>query len=170
MECPSCGHEFLAGQDSCEQCSDDLTHVNLPQPKRGRLHELILEDPLSQLNAPRPITLDETESVARAVDLMRKQRFGSVLVTSSGGRLSGIFTERDLCRKLGERRDPLEWVFLRDVMTPRPQTLREDDTIAHALNCMAVGGYRHIPIVRDGAPIGFVSIRGILTYIANNAL
>ena len=55
-------------------------------------------------------------------------------------------------------------------MTPRPQALSEEDTIAQAINCMAVGGYRHLPIVRDGAPVGFVSIRGILSYIAKNAL
>ena len=170
MECPSCGYEFLAGQDICEQCNVDLTHVSIPEPKRGRLHELILEDPLSQLNAPRPNSLRTTDSVARAVELMRKHRFGSVLVLGPGEGLLGIFTERDLCRKLGEGREPLDWVPLKDVMTPDPQTLREDDTIAHALHCMAVGGYRHIPIVRDGTPVGFVSIRGILTYIAKNAL
>lgn len=170
MECPSCGHEYIPGQDTCERCRVDLTVNSLPQPKRGRIHELILEDPLSQLNAPRPITLSVQDSVATAVKQMRERRFGSVLVLDRAGALSGIFTERDLCRRLGSRNDPLEWVLLQDVMTPRPQTLVEEDTIAHALNCMAVGGYRHIPIVRDGTPVGFVSIRGILSYIAKNAL
>lgn len=170
MECPACGHENLPGQDTCEECHEDLTEAGLPVPKRGRLHELILEDPLSQLNAPLPITLERTDSVASAVELMRKHRFGSVLILDPSGKLAGIFTERDLLRRLAGSDRPLEAVSLGEVMTPRPQTLTEEDTLANALNHMAVGGYRHIPIVRDGAPVGFVSIRGILTYISQNVL
>ena len=42
---------------------------------------------------------------------------------------------------------------------------------ALTLACMAVGGHRHIPLVEDaGAPTGFVSIRGILRYLAQNVL
>jgi CBS domain-containing protein len=169
VECRSCGHENLDGEDACAHCGHDLTH-SVPEPKRGRLHELILEDPISQLNAPSPITLKLSDTVSRAVDLMRKHRFGSVLVVGASGSLEGICTERDLCRKLQDRTEPLDRIPLSDVMTPHPQTLTEDDTIAQALNCMAVGGYRHVPILRDGSPVGFVSIRGILTYIAKNAL
>jgi CBS domain-containing protein len=170
MECPACGHENLPGEDTCEQCQEDLTGLSVPLPKHGRLHELILEDPLSQLNAPRPITLGLKESVASAVQEMRKHRFGSVLILDTTGKLAGIFTERDLLRRLAGWERPLEEVALEEVMTRQPETLTEEDTIANALNHMAVGGYRHIPIVRDGEPIGFVSIRGILTYIAQNAL
>jgi CBS domain-containing protein len=174
MECPACGHEFIQGQDSCEHCRADLTQLGPPgrvgDPRSGRLHDLILEDPLSQLNAPRPLTLKPTDTVLSAVKLMRKHRFGSVLVLNAEGALEGIFTERDLLRSpVLDLLSPAN-VALREVMTPRPQTLSEDDTIAHALNRMAVGGYRHIPIVRDGVPVGFVSIRGILSYIAKNAL
>jgi CBS domain-containing protein len=170
MECPACGHEFLAGQDVCDDCGQDLTHVGLPVPKLGPLHELILEDPISQLNAPPPITLGARDSVGRAVDLMRKHRYGSVLVVTPEGKLAGIFTEGDLVRKLSRMRRPLESVLMEEVLTPDPQALTDESTIAQALHCMAVGGYRHIPVVRDGQPVGFVSIRGILTYIAKNAL
>src|SRR5881409_1097380 len=142
MECPACGHENLPGQDTCDECQEDLTGLPLPEPKRGRLHELILEDPLSQLNAPRPITLGLRDTVASAVDLMIKQRFGSVLVLDSSGKLAGIFTERDLLRRLAGCERPLKEVELHEVMTPQPQTLTEGDTIANALNHMAVGGYR----------------------------
>jgi CBS domain-containing protein len=136
----------------------------------GRLHEILLEDPLSRLNAPRPITLKATESVARAVELMKRHRYGSVLVLDERGELKGIFTERDLLRRVDKGSASLDAVELAAVMTPNPQTLREGDTIACALNRMAVGGYRHIPLLRDGKPVGFVSIRGILRYIAQNAL
>jgi CBS domain-containing protein len=169
MECPACGHEFLAGQDVCDDCGQDLTHIGIPVPKMGSLHELILEDPISQLNAPPPITLGPGDTVASAVDLMRKHRYGSVLAVTQDGKLAGIFTEGDLLRKLSASHRPLDTITLDEVLTPHPQALTEESTIAQALHCMAVGGYRHIPVVRDGEPVGFVSIRGILSYIAKNA-
>jgi CBS domain-containing protein len=55
-------------------------------------------------------------------------------------------------------------------MTPSPHAVAPDDTIASALHSMAVGGYRHVPVVREGRPVAFVSIRGILGYLAKNAL
>jgi CBS domain-containing protein len=167
--CPACDEEVFPGEDTCGACGADLIGAGPPEIFHGRLHELILEDPLSQLNAPRPITLKGSESVARAVELMRKYRYGSVLVLDDHGNLAGIFTERDLLRRVDKRGVALERVKLETVMTPSPFALREDDTIALALNRMAVGGYRHIPLVRDGRPVGFVSIRGILRYVAQNA-
>ena len=171
MICPTCGRDNLPGEDFCEKCGNDLAaEDSVPEPRLGRLHDLILKDPLSQLNARSPITLRESDMVSKAVEVMRKQRFGSVLVLDDEGKLSGIFTERDLLQRLSDHVNPLDQVRLGSTMTRNPQTLREDDTIALALNRMSMGGYRHVPIVRDDRPVGFVSIRGILKYIAKNAL
>jgi CBS domain-containing protein len=169
MECPHCGNQFILGDDACEHCGEDLTQVDLPKPKSGRLHEMILNDPISQLNAPEPILLETTDTVAKAVRLMKKLRFGSVLVVE-GGLLAGIFTERDLVKNFAGTERDLTTVVLGDVMTREPQSLHAEDTIAHALNSMAVWECRHIPVVADDKPRGFVSIRGIINYIATNAL
>ena len=171
MKCPDCDAEVIAGEDVCQVCDTDLTFLSVPGPKQGRLHEVILKDPLSQLNAPEPILLKDSNSVADAVEQMRKHRFGAVLVLGAGGQLAGIFTERDVLNRSspGDSRS-LEQVPLSEVMTRDPHRLQEDDTIAQALNYMAVGGYRHLPIVDDGKPVGFCSIRGILRYISENAL
>jgi CBS domain-containing protein len=82
--------------------------------------------------------------------------------------LAGIFTERDLLLRCADK--DLDRLKLSEVMTREPQALREDDTLACALNLMSVGGYRHVPILRDGHLIGFLSVRGILRYLADNAL
>lgn len=170
MRCPNCDGEFLLGQDVCEACGTDLTYLSVPGPKKGRLHKIILKDPLSQLNLPKPVTLRQNDTVAEAVRLMREHRYGSVLILNDEGKLSGIFTEHDVVSRVNVGERPLEELRLGDVMTPNPHSLQEEDTIALALNHMSVGGYRHVPIVRDGRPIGFCSIRGILRYIAENAL
>ena len=138
-------------------------------PKKGRMHEVILKDPLSQLNAAKPVVMKPEDTVAKAVSLMKRFRYGSVLIVQ-GDEMVGIFTEKDLVVKTTGRETPLDKIPLREVMTPSPQGLEEDDSIAHALHLMSVGAYRHVPVLRDGRPVAFASIRGILQYIAANAL
>ena len=53
-------------------------------------------------------------------------------------------------------------------MTPDPVVLRHDDTIAVAINKMAVGGFRHIPIVEDGRPTGVVTARDVFHHLAES--
>jgi CBS domain-containing protein len=150
-----------------EEELEQLEYLDMQPPKRGALHEMLLEDPIAQLNVPKPIVLQTTDTVSLAARLMSKFRYGSVLVQDDEW-LAGIFTERDLLLRCADK--DLDQVKLGEVMTRDPQALREDDTLACALNLMAVGGYRHVPILRDGHLIGFVSVRGILRYLAENAL
>lgn len=152
-----------------EEDLQNLEYLDIPSPEKGQLHEMILEDPISRLNAPRPIVLDAGDPVSKAVNLMKKFRYGSVLVFE-GGQLVGIFTEKDLLVKTAGAAVSPDTLPLREVMTPNPQALEKEDTLAHALHLMSVGGYRHIPVLADGEPVGFVSIRGILRYISENAL
>ncbi len=153
-----------------EDVLQSLEYLDLPTPKKGRIHNMILKDPITQLNAPKPIVLKESDSVSKASQLMKKHRFGSVLIIGADEKLKGIFTEKDLLGKTYDRNDELDSIPLSEVMTLDPQAVNEDDTIALALHLMAVGGYRHVPIVKEGTPVGFCSIRGILRYLSENSL
>ena len=51
-------------------------------------------------------------------------------------------------------------------MTPDPVVLRHDDPIAVAIHKMAVGGFRHIPIIEDGRPTGVVTARDVFHHLA----
>ena len=53
-------------------------------------------------------------------------------------------------------------------MTPDPVVLRHDDPIAVAIHKMAVGGFRHIPIVEDGRPTGVVTARDVFHHLARD--
>ncbi len=150
-----------------EEELEALEYLDVPEPRRGPLHRVLLEDPISQLNVPLPIVLDADDPVSVAARFMARFRYGSVLVTEDE-RLAGIFTEHDLLQKCAGR--DLDRTLLREVMTRDPQVLAEDDPIACALHLMAAGGYRHVPIVRDGLPAGFASVRGILRYLSENVL
>ncbi len=167
MTCPDCGHDNIDGVDACEHCGQDLRSIDIPRPKHG-LQRRIMETPLRELQPLPALTVKPTDPVSEVVQKMRDRRIGSAMVVENG-RLVGIFTERDALNKLTGKRLDLVRTPIRDVMTRDPKSLSGDDTIAFALNRMAVGSYRHIPIVEEGQPLRFISIRGVLRYLHENA-
>lgn len=100
----------------------------------------------------------------RVVDVAKRlmtERVGAAAVVD-GGRLVGIFTERDLLnRVVAAEKDPRE-VLVREVMTADPVTAAVDEEYYTALEKMQKHHCRHLPVVRDGTPIGMVSLRDLL--------
>lgn len=122
----------------------------------------MLSLPIRSVLEPRKLVVAAPRcSVAHAAALMRAERVAAVLVVEDD-RLLGIFTERDaVCRVLALNRDPaLTW--LSDVMTPDPKTVDPDDSFGYALLLMHEHGFRHVPVVEHGCPIGVVSARHAL--------
>ena len=108
-----------------------------------------------------PITASAEISVAAAARLMKEHRIGAILVLDQG-RLAGIFTERDaLFRVMAEGRDPAA-TRVGEVMTANPRTITPDRPFGHALHLMYEGGFRHVPVVDGGRPLGVVSARDAL--------
>lgn len=115
----------------------------------------------SVIEDQKPVTANADMSVAAAARLMKAQRVGALLVLSAG-RLAGIFTERDaLFRVIAEGRDPAK-TRVAEVMTQNPRTIAPDRPFGHALHLMYEGGFRHVPVVDGGRPIGVVSARDAL--------
>src|SRR5262245_7390040 len=109
----------------------------------------------------KPITAKADITVAAAARLMKQHRIGALLVLQEG-RLAGIFTERDaLFRVIAEGLEPAT-TRVADVMTPNPRTISPDRPFGHALHLMYEGGFRHVPVVDDGRPLGVVSSRDAL--------
>lgn len=119
--------------------------------------------PIRSLIAGRTIlTAAPDTTVAEAANLMRKRSVGAVMVVAEDGSLAGIFTERDaLFRVIAEGRDP-HTTRLAAVMTRDPRTIAPDRPFAHALLMMHDGGFRHVPVVEHGRPVGMVSARDAL--------
>ena len=100
-------------------------------------------------------------SVRDAARLMARKKAGAVMVVE-GKRLVGIFTERDAVFRVMARGRDAQMTRLADVMTPAPRTLGPDEPYGHALLVMHENGFRHIPVVDKGVPIGIVSSRQAL--------
>ncbi|HXH28620.1 MAG TPA: CBS domain-containing protein [Candidatus Polarisedimenticolia bacterium] len=167
MTCPDCGHDNIDGVDQCDHCGQDLRSIDVPAPKAG-LQRRIMETPLRDLDPPLALTVGPAEPVARVIRLMQERRQGSVLVVERG-RVVGIFTERDALNRLAGRDGDHDGRPISEVMTVEPKCLSGEDTLAFALNRMAVGSYRHIPIVEEGQPLRFISVRGVLRYLHEHA-
>lgn len=104
--------------------------------------------------------------VQEAIQTMRAMRTPCVLVVEAG-LLQGIFTEKDFLNRVvaaellpGETR-------VGEVMTPSPEVLGPDHSIAQAINRMAIGGFRNVPIVDEhGRPLGLLSVRDVVDHLA----
>jgi CBS domain-containing protein len=100
-------------------------------------------------------------SVSEAARLMAKRKISAVMVVE-GGRLVGIFTERDaVYRVVAKERDP-RTTRLAEVMTPDPKTVAPDESFGYAMLMMYEHGFRHAPVIEDSRPVGMVSARKAL--------
>ncbi|MBN8904253.1 MAG: signal transduction protein [Rhodospirillales bacterium 69-11] len=103
-----------------------------------------------------PLILAPSATVQEACRRMYSRKVGAVLVTNDKGALVGIFTGRDAVRVLAQGRDATS-TPLREVMTRKPETMKPQATAIDALRLMRDGGFRHVPVVEDGAVVGIVS-------------
>jgi CBS domain-containing protein len=105
------------------------------------------------------------QPVTDAVAAMLEKSTACALVID-GGALVGIFTERDFLNRVSAgQRDP-KVTPVRAVMTPEPLTLREHDNVAYAINRMAEGGFRHVPIVDgEGRPTSVLDVRVVMLHL-----
>lgn len=161
IRCPVCGHENYAGEDACEECGGDLRTLDIPQDAVD-FHGRLLGEHLDALGIERPPTVVAGTSARAAIARMKDDGLECILVVD-GDRLRGIVTYQDAIVKLQGL--GLEGMVVDALMTPDPVVLRHDDTTAVALNKMAVGGFRHIPIVEDGRLVGLVQARNLFSHL-----
>jgi CBS domain-containing protein len=164
LRCPTCGFENLTGAEVCDNCGADLGGIDVPEPTTS-FHGRLLGEHLAELGAPAPLAVDPEATLDAVVAHMHETGADCVLVMA-GDRLVGIFTDRDAVLKAADK--PLEHYRVRDFMTADPVVLREDEPIAVAIHKMAIGEFRHIPILRDGRPTGVVTARDVFHHLASS--
>lgn len=102
-------------------------------------------------------------SAEQAIRTMLDRRVGAVAVVDENKQVAGIFTERDVLRRVVlSGRAPAE-IPVREVMTTPVEMATLDTTPGQALATMIEFHYRHLPIVDDdGRLLGMLSIRDLL--------
>jgi CBS domain-containing protein len=107
-----------------------------------------------------------TITIAEAVAEMNKKRIGCILVVDDG-HIAGIFTERDVLRRvLGEGVDPKS-VLVAAVMTKNVHTVPPETTVEQTMELFAERRCRHIPVVDQGRLCGLISIGDISRWVAD---
>lgn len=165
--CPNCGFENIEGTDSCENCQSDLRSLDVPvTAQQSSESELTL--PLAEVQLSRPVTIESGASLKEALDLMHSAGTEALVVIDAGV-IRGIFTERDILKRVAGQALPPD-TPITSVMTRDPVVLRETDSMAVAMNKMGVGGFRHIPLARGDDVIAMVTVRDVLKWVLGQYL
>src|SRR6266852_5308078 len=122
---------------------------------------------VSRLHPSPPLRVGPEQTVAEAVELMRRDGVGCVLVCQEE-RVLGIFTERDLLRRVLATGKPLT-VPVAECMTRNPVVVNPKESIGAAVRRMEEGGYRHLPVIDNaGRPLSVLSVKRIVHYLVEH--
>jgi CBS domain-containing protein len=109
------------------------------------------------------VTCDAATSVRDAVALLAERKIGALPVLD-GDQVTGIFSERDVIYRLSEEGPALLDRQVSEVMTTPAMTVDPETQILAALSLMTRRRVRHLPVLRDGRMVGFVSIGDLVKY------
>jgi signal-transduction protein with cAMP-binding, CBS, and nucleotidyltransferase domain len=108
-------------------------------------------------------SVEEHQSVAEVARKMSDLRVGAILVFD-GDQLRGVFSERDLLKRVVvERRDP-ESTPVSLVMSTGMFTIDESASLEEAMESMQVHNCRHLPVTRQGRVVAFLSMRDLMNF------
>lgn len=108
-----------------------------------------------------------TDTVLQAIKIMAEAHIGAVLVTE-GGKIVGIFTERDYLRKGENEGRAAKDTKIRDVMVKKMITVNTDTTLDQCMALMRQYNIRHLPVVEKEQLMGLVSMRDVLAAVLDD--
>ena len=111
------------------------------------------------------LTVESTTPLAQAAERMSDRGVGAILVLS-GDSVSGILTERDVLRAVAT--GGVEGTNVAAWMTRDPETVDANESTGQAAAVMIHGGFRHLPVLDGGKPVGIVSIRDLMRVVVDD--
>ena len=135
-------------------------HASRPARLAEGEHEMLPSSAGAVVEGQDLLTLDPQTTVGDAAKQMADRGIGAVPVIEDD-RLVGIFSERDLLQRVAAAGRDFDRTRLAEVMTAEPVTVDASIAVAKALEVMQDGGFRHLPVMRAGQPIGIMSMRDI---------
>lgn len=110
------------------------------------------------------ITIPEETDVQQAVEELTRRKIGFLIVMNAGGDVTGVLSERDVINKcVSARKDPAS-CRVKEIMTPRERIVLgfEEDDLQSIMNTMTERKIRHLPIFRENALTGIISIGDVV--------
>ncbi len=103
-------------------------------------------------------------TIREAAALLRRERIGARVVSGDSAKVEGILSERDIVHGLADRGAALLDAAVEELMTRRVFTCSPRDSVADLMAMMTERRIRHIPVLRDGALAGIVSIGDVVKH------
>lgn len=110
------------------------------------------------------VTIAPDDSVRTLLDALSQYKVGALIVSSGGGRLDGIVSERDVVRHLQSRGAEVLDAPVSAIMTVDLHTATPQDSIDDLMVLMTDKRIRHVPVVVDDALVGIVSIGDVVKH------
>ena len=124
-------------------------------------------DTVSSMETDDYVCIAPATPLSQAIEAMKQDEGGCVIVCEDNSRLVGIFTERDLLTKIVGQDVDLN-APISNWMSPVVATLGPEATIGETVTMMNDKGHRNIPLVRDGRLVGSVSVFDVISYLAES--
>jgi CBS domain-containing protein len=108
------------------------------------------------------VSVAPQEKVLKALEIMAEKNIGAVLVMDGPGMVHGIFSERDLARKIILKGHSIENEDVEAAMTRKVIFVQPETSLEECMNLMTVHRIRHLPVLENNKVAGIVSIGDVV--------
>ena len=115
-----------------------------------------------QKTAHRIVTVAPDATIVDAVEVMKEEHIGALMVMGDGGALVGILSERDIVRALPEYGGGFLGLLVKELMTSPVVTCGSEAHVDEIMQTMTTRHFRHMPVLEDGRLIGMISIGDVV--------
>lgn len=130
-----------------------------------KIDSTYLSKSVGLLNPREPKTVLESSSLKEILEVLKNESLGAVLICDDQEKVIGIFTERDVLKKVAGKILSNKDVIC-NYMTRDPICISMTSPLAYALQLMSEGGFRHVPITdENGIALGIISMKDIVDEI-----
>lgn len=152
-------------KDDSGEFEDPLKNYDTPD-YADELERSIAEDSVTVIKSQPFTALKTTDTVLAAMQHMAKHSIASLLVVDDDDKLKGIFSERDVLTRVADDFENVKDKPLAEIMTPEPNCVYVTDSPGKAMNLMATGGFRHVPILDvDDKVVGILGPRRVTNFL-----
>lgn len=131
-----------------------------------KISDILMEKKIYQVLRPKLVTAPTDLTLQQALDLMRREKSGYIVVADAHLKVVGLFTERDVLMKVLRPGVGLNEPMVK-YMNTEPPVLAKKDTVETAVETMNAHNVRHIPLVDElGQMTGVLSVRTIVIFLA----
>ncbi|MCB2022212.1 MAG: cyclic nucleotide-binding/CBS domain-containing protein [Burkholderiaceae bacterium] len=154
--------------------SEDRSRLRQVVSRREESNPL-LSATVDSLLGRQPVTIAPSASAAEAAALMTEHQVSALLIVDAddapaeGPRLVGIVTDRDFRSRLVARARGVE-VPVRDIMTAELVTIDQHQLVFEAMMQMLRSNIHHLPVLRQGQPVGVIALSDVIRYESHNSL